>query len=128
MHISSRVALTASCSLILGLPLVARAADVSTTAIADITQGITTVVNSYLVPIIFTIALLVFLFGVAKAYILTNSETERAKGHQIILWAVVGFAVMLSVWGLVNLLTTTFGLKGSSTTSPTPPTIKVTTS
>jgi uncharacterized membrane protein len=102
----------------------AAAGEINTDFIKGITtgpNGIIAVVNDYLVPLIFTIALLVFLFGIAKAYILTSSETERAKGHQLILWGIIGFAVMLSIWGLVNLVIGVFGL--DSATAPKPPTI-----
>src|SRR3989338_6733897 len=87
-------------------------------------NGIINVINVYIVPVIFTIALLVFLFGVAKAYFFNpNSDAERAKGHKLIFWGVIGFAVMLSIWGLVNLMRTIVGLEGDAT-NPNPPTIK----
>lgn len=90
-------------------------------------SGIIGVINTYLVPLVFTISFIVFLYGVARAYIISGaSEAERAKGHQLILWGVVGFAVMLSVWGLVNLFQSIVGVKGGGT-SPALPQIQTTT-
>ena len=72
-------------------------------------------INSILVPVIFALAFIVFIYGVAKAYIFSGgNETERAKGHQLILWGIIGFVVMLSLWGLVNVVANTFGLTGYS--------------
>lgn len=85
----------------------------------------TEVINFYIVPFIFTLCVLVFLWGVAKTYIFSGgNEGERKKGHQLILWGIIGFAVMLSVWGLVNLLLALFGLTAGGT-SPAPPTIQL---
>ena len=85
-------------------------------------NGIIGVINTYLVPLVFTIALIVFLFGVARKYIFSNGDqTKVAEGHKLILWGIIGFVVMLSVWGLVNIVTSVFGLTGGS--RPTPPTI-----
>lgn len=72
-------------------------------------------INSVLVPLIFAVAFIVFLYGIATAYILNaGNETERAKGHQLMLWGIIAFAVMISIWGLVNVVSNTFGLSGSS--------------
>ena len=68
------------------------------------------VINGILVPVLFAIAFIVFIYGVAKAYIITPEK--RAEGHKLILWGLIGFVVMLSVWGLVNAVSNTFGLAG----------------
>ena len=97
---------------------------INTTIIDSYAGGITDVINLYLVPLIFTLCVLVFLWGVAKAYVISGgNEGERKKGHQLIMWAVIGFAVMLSIWGLVNVALEIFGLTPGGT-SPATPTIK----
>ncbi len=71
------------------------------------------IINLVLVPLLFAVAFITFLYGVAKTYIISvGNEEEVRKGHKLILWGLVGFAVMLSVWGLVNVVTYTFGLQG----------------
>lgn len=78
------------------------------------------IINSVLVPLLFAISFIVFLYGVAKTYILSSGDEEAVKsGHKIILWGLIGFAVMISVWGLVNIVVNTFGLTGFM---PRPPT------
>ena len=71
-------------------------------------------INSVAVPLVFAISFIVFLYGIAKSYIFSRGdEGEVKKGHQLLLWGLIGFAVMVSVWGLVNVVANTFGLQGS---------------
>jgi len=71
-------------------------------------------INSVLVPVLFAVAFVVFLYGVAKSYIFSHGEAaEIEKGHKLILWGIIGFAVMVSLWGLVNVVANTFGLTGA---------------
>ncbi len=71
------------------------------------------VINGILVPVLFAVAFIIFLYGIAKAYIFSHGDPgEVGKGHKLILWGLIGFVVMLSVWGLVNVVSNTFGLGG----------------
>lgn len=63
---------------------------------------------NFLVPIIFAIAFIVFIWGVFRYFIQgAASEEQRDKGKQFVVWSLVGFFLMLSIWGIVNLLTNT---------------------
>ena len=82
-------------------------------SICGIASTILYIINSVLVPLIFAIAFIVFLYGVALKYIFsTGDATKVAEGHKLILWGLVAFVVMLSLWGLVNVVANTFGLAG----------------
>lgn len=71
------------------------------------------IINSVLIPVLFAIAFIVFLWGIARAYIFSEGDPERVKtGHKLAFWGVVGFAIMISIWGLVNVVANTFGLYG----------------
>lgn len=62
-------------------------------------------INQRLVPLIFAIAFLVFLWGVFKYFILGGGdEGKREEGRQLMLYAIIGFVLMVSIWGIVNLL------------------------
>ena len=81
--------------------------------ICAVGQTILYIINAILVPVLFAVAFIVFLYGIAKSYIFSGgSEEERKKGHQLVLWGLVAFAIMISVWGLVNVVSNTFGLSG----------------
>ncbi|MHB8860304.1 MAG: hypothetical protein ACYC48_01025 [Minisyncoccota bacterium] len=86
----------------------------SGSGITCIASTILYLINAVLVPVLFAVAFLVFLYGIAKAYIFSNGEpSEVEKGHKLILWGVIGFVVMVSLWGLVNVVANTFGLGGA---------------
>ncbi len=62
-------------------------------------------IGNTLIPFIFSLALLVFLFGMYRYFIQGGaSEEQRAKGKQLILWSIVAFVLMVSIWGIVNVL------------------------
>ena len=70
-------------------------------------------INHILVPVIFAVAFIVFLWGVANAYIISRGNSAKVKqGHELILWGLVGFFVMLSIWGLVNIVANSIGISG----------------
>lgn len=78
-------------------------------AVAPFTNGIIDIINKFLVPLLFAIAFITFLYGVAKTYIFSHGETgEVGEGHKLILWGIIGFVVMVSLWGLVNIVRSTF--------------------
>lgn len=69
------------------------------------------IINGILVPVIFAVAFIVFIWGIAQTYIISRGdEAGIEKGHKLILWGLIGFFVMISVWGLVNVVVDTFGL------------------
>ncbi len=83
--------------------------------ICQVAVTILAIINSVLVPLLFAIAFLVFLFGVADAYIFSRGDPAKTeRGHKLILWGIIGFVVMVSLWGLVNVVANTFGLAGYS--------------
>jgi hypothetical protein len=89
--------------------------------ICRVAGDILTIINQVLVPLLFAVAFIVFLYGVAKKYIFSRGdETAVEEGHKLILWGLIGFVVMISLWGLVNVISNTFGLDG--TTAPPLPT------
>ena len=89
-----------------------------TNTICTVGSTILYVINSVLVPVIFGLAFLIFLWGVFKAYIWSRGdEAEVQKGHYFIWWGIIGFVIMISLWGLVNVVANTFGLAGYGTPS-----------
>lgn len=91
--------------------------------ICNVANTILYIINGVLVPVLFAIAFIVFLYGIARAYIFSYGEPEKvSEGHKLILWGLVAFVVMISVWGLVNVVANTFGLAGSYA-PPTPSSI-----
>lgn len=67
------------------------------------------IINQVAVPLIFALAFIVFIWGVFNYFILGGGDEEkRDKGRDLMIWGLIGFFIMVSVWGLVNLLVGTF--------------------
>jgi hypothetical protein len=89
---------------------------INVTYLNNYKTGILYVINSILVPVLISIAFIVFLWGVAQSYIISGaSDDARERGHTLILWGIIGFVVIFSVWGLVNIVGATLGLSAGGT-------------
>jgi hypothetical protein len=83
--------------------------------ITEIVTSIINLINNVLVPLVFAVAFIFFLFGVVQYLIIGAANAEKRKtGLQIIMYSVIGFAVMMSVWGIVNLVRNSFGLDSNA--------------
>ena len=60
----------------------------------------------------FIVAFVVFIFGVMEFIRGAGNEEKRTQGKQHMLWGLVGFIIMFGVFGIINLLTSTFGIGG----------------
>lgn len=60
-----------------------------------------------LIPLIVALTLLVFIWGIFQL-VRSNSEDTRKEAIAIITYGVISLFVMVSVWGLVSILTSTF--------------------
>jgi hypothetical protein len=88
----------------LAVPLVSFAQTLNN--FSDVGTFIINLINNVLVPVLFSIAFIVFLWGAFTTFILgAHQEEVKEKGKNLMLWGLIGFFVMVSVWGLVNILT-----------------------
>lgn len=77
-------------------------------------------INGYLIPAIFAVAFLVFIWGMFKYFILGGaSEESRQQGKQLALWGVAGFVIMLSLWGIIAVITSSLNLPSQPPILPT---------
>jgi hypothetical protein len=85
------------------------------TAFVSIGGAIVNVINNVLVPVLFAIAFIVFIWGAFKTFIIgATTEEVKKEGKSLMLWGLIGFFVMVSVWGLVNILINTVGFGNNS--------------
>lgn len=80
-------------------------------AVADkLIQNISGVIVNPLIVLMFTFALVIFLWGV-RAYITSADNPEaRALGAQHILWGIIGMALMFMSFAIVKIVLGTFGV------------------
>ena len=62
------------------------------------------------IPVVITLGLVYFVWGVIS-YVVGNDEEAKKKGRDRMIYGIIGLAVIVSVWGLVNILLGTFGLR-----------------
>lgn len=70
----------------------------------------TRIINNSIIPLIFSISVLMFVWGVVQYVINSSDEAKKDKGREFMLWGIIALAVMVSVWGLVSILGNTFGI------------------
>ena len=74
-------------------------------------QATRSILNA-VIPIIIALAVVYILWGIVQTYIKADEESRKA-GHMKILYGIIGLFVMLSIWGLVNVLVQTTGLNNN---------------
>lgn len=76
---------------------------------------VTILITCFLNPIaalLVGVAVLVFIYGVSK-FVQSEGDDKQA-GKELMIWGVIGIFVIVSLWGLVNILENTFTLDNNS--------------
>jgi hypothetical protein len=74
--------------------------------------------------LILAAAVVFFLWGVFQFVMGAGDESAQEKGRSHIINGIIGIAVMVSVWGLVNFFTKSAGLSNTVQQAPALPTIQ----
>jgi hypothetical protein len=74
------------------------------------------------VPILIALGVVYFIWGVIT-YVISDDEEAKQAGRNRIIFGIIGLAVIIGLWGLVRILTNTFGVDnaGQNITYPTTP-------
>jgi uncharacterized membrane protein YidH (DUF202 family) len=68
-------------------------------------------INSVLIPFIIAIGFLAFVWGMFKYFIWGgHNEESKEQGKSLMIWATLGFVLIIVFWGIVNLLADATGL------------------
>ncbi|MFA6536349.1 MAG: hypothetical protein WC250_00855 [Candidatus Paceibacterota bacterium] len=84
----------------------------------DLLALISKILNA-IVPVLIAFAVVYFLYGVFS-YVFTDDEEKKEKAKEVMIYGVIGIFVMVSVWGLVNILAGTLNLNQQAPTSGIP--------
>ena len=96
--------------------------DVNGGRMAGFFRAILGFIDSILIPLVLGIAFLVFIWGVFKFFILGGSDSEKqAEGKSLMIYAIAGFVIILSFYGLVNFLTSGLGFENETIELPSVP-------
>jgi uncharacterized membrane protein YidH (DUF202 family) len=66
-----------------------------------------------LVTFLISLAVVWFIWNVIR-YVMSQDEEGKGKAKSQMIWGIVAIAVMVSVWGVVNLLRNAFGVEGNN--------------
>jgi len=79
---------------------------------------IQSVILQPLIYLLFAVAIVYFLYGVLIYVRKGGDEDDRRAGREMMIYGIIAIAVMVSVYGLVNLVTNTFNLGTGQPTVP----------
>src|SRR6185369_2737726 len=91
-------------------PLLAFAQYTPSQGIVGLIKFFSTILG-YLFPVLIALAVILFIWRVFQ-YTISADEDTKEKAKSGIIWGIVGIFVMVSVWGLVAILQSTFGTQG----------------
>lgn len=75
--------------------------------------------NDVIIPFLLAIAFFMFLWNAARYFIFQGgSEEGQSKARILTQWSITAFVVILSFWGIVNLIAQGIGLDGNRTIVP----------
>lgn len=78
--------------------------------IADFINYASCLLIKSVVPLLFTLATVGFIWGIITYFINPENEEKRSQGKSYMLWGIIGLFVMVSIWGLVNIFSSTFNM------------------
>ena len=104
-----------------GLPLFVFAQQIPINNLTTTRDAVVVVLN-YIVAILVALAVFWVIWGAFQFVLASGDEEKRKEGKNKILYGIIGIFIMLSVYGLVNILVGTFKL---STNNVSVPQIKV---
>ncbi|MEK7613764.1 MAG: pilin [Patescibacteria group bacterium] len=65
-------------------------------------------------PIVVALALLYFFWGLASYILKAGEEDGRKKAKDTMIWGILALFVMVSVWGIINVVRDTFEIDNNN--------------
>ncbi|HRY30978.1 MAG TPA: hypothetical protein P5328_01130 [Candidatus Paceibacterota bacterium] len=90
-------------------PVVALAAS----GIEGVIDKIKSIIDA-LIPLVIGIAVIVFIWGILQ-YIIATDDDKRKEARYVMIYGIIVLFVMVSVWGLVELLSDTLDIDAGGT-------------
>ncbi len=90
-------------ALISIVPMAANAQGVGTTQLERILSNVGGTLN-IIIAFLFVLATVIFLWGLVQYVANSGDEAAAKKGRKLMMYGIVGLAVMASVWGVVNIV------------------------
>lgn len=82
--------------------------NISLTNIGNIFNFFSCTLVKSIVPLLFTLATVGFIWGIIQYFLNPDNEEKRKEGKNFMVWGLIALFVMVSMWGLVSVLSNTF--------------------
>jgi len=86
-------------------------------SVTTLMMSINRVILNPLIVLLFALAVVYFIYGIARYLLSPDNEEIRKSSKQHMLWGVIGMFIMVSVFGILSLIINTFGIENSGTSS-----------
>jgi hypothetical protein len=84
----------------------------TTTTLASILCKLSVLLNT-VIPVLIVLGVIYFIWGVIT-YVIAGEDEAKTKGRNMMIYGLIGLLVIVSVWGLVNILRNSFGIYGTA--------------
>jgi ABC-type dipeptide/oligopeptide/nickel transport system permease subunit len=99
-------------------PTVSCAAGYSAGGIEAVICKIGSILN-IIIPILIVLGVVYFVWGIVT-YVISDDEEAKKAGTQRMIYGIIGLVVIVGMWGLVRIVTNTFGLDNNAQNIETP--------
>lgn len=76
-------------------------------SVATLVQSINRVIINPIIILMFALAAVYFIYGLTKYVLSPDNEEVRKASKSHMLWGVIGMVIMISVFGIMNIILTT---------------------
>lgn len=77
-------------------------------SIPNLLEYIICLFTKYILPLLVTLAVAGFVWGIVKFFMNPDNEEGRKKGKTFIVWGLIALFIIVSMWGIVGILGKTF--------------------
>ncbi len=91
------------------IPKTAHAMDIN-----ELMSKVNKVIINPIIILLFAIALVVFLYGIVEFMANPDNEETKEKGKSHMIWGVLGMAIMVGTFGIMQIIIATFGFTGQN--------------
>ena len=78
-------------------------------SVQTLMNSINKVIINPLIVLLFALAVVYFIYGLAKYLLNPDNEEVRRSSKSHMLWGIIGMFIMVSVFGIMNLIINTIG-------------------
>lgn len=82
----------------------------------ELLNKINSVILNPLLGLLFAVAFLMFIWGIFQFIGSAATDDGREKGKKNIMWGIVGMFIMIAVYGIIKVITGTFGITPDAAT------------